>query len=148
MFVMYSFLSRTSLMVNEITSRPIFSISGVTVLSIFEPTFSGSLTSSSTVSWPTMPRRWPSITRRIKPSRSCWLLLRNCSAAVFTLSSSERTLICVTASTFTATPWVVYRSCDGATSKDINSSEKSWARWYSGSTKCEPPVMTLVPPAP
>ena len=45
-------------------------------------TISGCLTISSTVSWPMMPRRWPSITSRIRPSRSWSVLVRNCSAAV------------------------------------------------------------------
>ena len=37
---------------------------------------------SSTVSMPMMPRRCPSITRRIRPSLSSGRLVRNCSAAV------------------------------------------------------------------
>src|SRR5437588_30625 len=84
------------------------------------------------------------MTRRMRFSRSCWLLLRNCSAAVVMLSSSERTLICVTASTLTATPCDVYRSCLGATSKDISSSGKTSARWVRGMTSLEPPVVIFV----
>ena len=68
-FEMYSFLSRTSLMVNEITSRPILLSSSAQVPRIRSPTISGSLTICSTVNCPMMPRRWPSITRRISPSR-------------------------------------------------------------------------------
>ena len=69
MLVMYSFLSRTSLMVNEITSCPILFISSAQVERIRSPTISGSLTICSTVSCPMMPRRCPSITRRIRLSR-------------------------------------------------------------------------------
>ena len=82
MLVMYSFLSRTSLMVKEITSRPILFMSSAQVERMRSPTISGCFTISSTVSWPMMPRRWPSITRRIRPSRSSGGLVRNCSAAV------------------------------------------------------------------
>ena len=46
------------------------------------PTISGCLTISSTVSCPMMPRRCPSSTRRINPSRSCGVFVRNCSEAV------------------------------------------------------------------
>ena len=123
MLVMYSFLSRTSLMVNEITSRPILFMSSAQVERMRSPTISGCFTISSTVSWPMMPRRWPSITRRISPSRSSGVLVRNCSAAVRIDSGSDFTLICATASTVTATPCLVYRSCCGATSNDISSSE-------------------------
>ena len=49
--------------------------------------------------------------------------VKNCSAAVRTDSGSDLTLIWATASTVTATPCRVYKSCCGATSKDINSSE-------------------------
>ena len=58
-------------MVNEITSRPILFMSSAQVERMRSPTISGCFTISSTVSWPMMPRRWPSITRRIRPSRSC-----------------------------------------------------------------------------
>jgi hypothetical protein len=44
MLVMYSFLSRTSLMVNEITSRPILFMSSAQVARIRSPTISGSFT--------------------------------------------------------------------------------------------------------
>ena len=70
-------------------------------------TISGCFTISSTVSWPMMPRRWPSITRRIKPWRSSSVLVRNCSDAVKIDSVSDFTLICATASTVTATPCFV-----------------------------------------
>src|SRR6266478_6227961 len=66
------------------------------------PTISGSLTICSTVSWPIMPRRWPSMTRRIRDSRCSGRLLKNCSAAVRMDSLSDFTLICATASTVTA----------------------------------------------
>ena len=56
-------------MVNEITSRPILLMSSAQVARMRSPTISGSFTICSTVSWPMMPRRWPSITRRIRPSR-------------------------------------------------------------------------------
>ena len=69
--VMYSFLSRTSLMVNETTSSPILLMSSAQVARMRSPTISGSLTICSTESWPMMPRRWPSITRRMRPSRAC-----------------------------------------------------------------------------
>ena len=107
MLVMYSFLSRTSLMVKEITSRPILFMSSAQVARMRSPTISGCFTISSTVSWPMMPRRCPSMTRRISPSRSSSLLVRNCSAAVRIDSGSDLTLICATASTVTATPWRV-----------------------------------------
>ena len=71
MFEMYSFLSRTSLMVKEMTSRPILLMSSAQVARMRSPTISGSLTICSTVNWPMMPRRWPSITSRIRPSRCC-----------------------------------------------------------------------------
>jgi hypothetical protein len=107
MLVMYSFLSRTSLMVKEMTSRPILFMSSAQVERMRSATISGCLTISSTVSWPMMPRRWPSITSRIRPSRSWSVLVRNCSAAVRIDSLSDFTLICATASTVTATPCLV-----------------------------------------
>ena len=58
-------------MVNEITSSPILFMSSAQVERMRSPTISGCFTISSTVSWPMMPRRWPSITSRIRPSRSC-----------------------------------------------------------------------------
>ncbi len=67
MLLMYSFLSRTSLMVNETTSRPILFMSSAQVERMRSPTISGCFTICSTVSCPMMPRRWPSITSRIKP---------------------------------------------------------------------------------
>ena len=70
MFAMYSFLSLTSLMVKEMTSSPILSMSPATFSRIRPATISGCLTISSTVNWPTMPRRWPSIESRIRFSRS------------------------------------------------------------------------------
>src|ERR1035438_4226585 len=51
-------------MVNEITSSPILFMSSAQVERMRSPTISGCLTISSTVSWPMMPRRWTSITRR------------------------------------------------------------------------------------
>ena len=57
MLEMYSFLARTSLMVKEMTSRPILDISPAQVERIRSPTISGCLTISSTVSWPMIPRR-------------------------------------------------------------------------------------------
>src|SRR6266705_3539841 len=66
MLVMYSFLSRTSLMVKLTTSSPILLMSSAQVERMRSPTISGSLTICSTVSCPMIPRRWPSITRRIK----------------------------------------------------------------------------------
>ena len=71
MLVMYSFLSRTSFKVKLTTSSPILLMSSAQVERMRSPTISGSLTICSTVSWPMMPRRWPSITRRIRPSRCC-----------------------------------------------------------------------------
>ena len=94
-------------MVNEMTSSPILFMSSAQVERMRSPTISGCLTISSTVSWPMMPRRWPSITSRISPSRSCGVLVRNCSAAVWMDSGSDLTLICATASTVTATPCLV-----------------------------------------
>src|SRR6266704_36696 len=116
MLVMYSFLSRTSLIVKLMTSSPILLISSAHVDRMRSPTISGSLTICSTVSCPMIPRRWPSITRRIKASRCSGRLVRNCSAAVRIDSLSFFTLICATASTVTATPCFVYRFCCGATS--------------------------------
>ena len=107
MLMMYSFLSRTSLIVNETTSRPILFMSSAQVERIRSATISGCLTISSTVSWPMMPRRWPSMTSRIRPSRCGGVLVRNCSAAVSIDSRSDLTLICATASTVTATPCFV-----------------------------------------
>src|SRR3984957_4543408 len=145
---MYSFLSRTSLIVNEITSRPILFMSAAQVPRMRSETISGCFTISSTVSWPMMPRRWPSITNRIRPSRSWSLLVRNCSAAVKTDSRSDFTLICATASTVTATPCFVYRSCCGATSNDISSSDRSRQVCTMGSTSVPCPCTTRVPPKP
>ena len=65
---MYSFLSRTSLIVKETISRPILSMSSAEVARMRSATISGCLTISSTASWPTIPRRWPSMTSRISPS--------------------------------------------------------------------------------
>ena len=107
MLVMYSFLSRTSRMVKLTTSSPIFDMSSMQVERIRSATISGSFTICSTVSCPMMPRRCPSITRRINPSRMSGDFERNCSAAVRIDSLSERTLICATASTVTATPCLV-----------------------------------------
>ena len=70
-------------------------------------TISGSFTICSTVSWPMMPRRCPSITSRIRLSRWSGDLVRNCSAAVSIDCMSDLTLICATASTVTATPCFV-----------------------------------------
>src|SRR6058998_402763 len=64
----------------------------------------GQLTVEEIVKQPEMVGRCPSITRRISPSRSSSLLVRNCSAAVRIDSGSDLTLICATASTVTATP--------------------------------------------
>ena len=64
------------------------------------------------------------------------------------LSGSDLTLICATASTFTATPCAVYRSCSGATSNDISSSDSSCELWNSGQTTLPPPVTMCVPPQP
>ena len=107
MLLMYSWSSITFLMVKETTSRPILERSSATVSRTRPATISGSLTICSTVSRPTIPRRWPSITSRIRASLSVRGLVRNCSAAVRMLSGSERTLICATASTLTATPCAV-----------------------------------------
>ena len=148
MLAMYSFLSLTSLMVNEMTSRPILSMSSATFSRIRPATISGCLTISSTVNWPTMPRRWPSIESRIRFSRSAGVLRRNCSAAVRMLSGSDLTLIWATASTFTATPCWVYRSWGGATSNDISSSDSSSALWTIGQTIAPPPLTTLGWPMP
>ena len=82
MFTIYSFLSRTSLMVNDTITRPILSMSSADVARILSATISGCFTISSTVSWPTMPRKWPSITSQISPSRSTAFFVSNCSAAV------------------------------------------------------------------
>ena len=82
MFVMYSFLSRTSLMVKEMTSSPILLMSSAHVARMRSPTISGSFTVCSTESCPMMPRRCPSITKRISPSRAASDLVKNCSAAV------------------------------------------------------------------
>jgi hypothetical protein len=49
MLAMYSFLSRTSRMVKEITSSPILSMSCATLERTRSETISGSLTSDSTV---------------------------------------------------------------------------------------------------
>ena len=107
MLTMYSFLSRISRMVKLTMSSPILLRSSAHVLRMLWLIVSGSFTIDSTVSWPTMPRRCPSMTRRISPSRSSGLLLRNCSAAVRMLSWSDLTLIWATASTVTATPCLV-----------------------------------------
>src|ERR1022692_3734514 len=109
MLAMYSFLSRTSLMVNEITSSPILFMSSAQVERIRSATISGCFTISSTVSCPMMPRRWPSITSRIKASRSCGGLVRNCSDAVNTDSGSDFTLICATESVLTASEQFQHR---------------------------------------
>ena len=57
MFMMYSLLSRTSRIVNEMTSSPILLMSAATFERMRSATISGSLTICSTVNWPTMPRR-------------------------------------------------------------------------------------------
>jgi len=74
MLVMYSFLSRTSLMVKLTTSSPILLMSSAHVDRMRSPTISGSLTICSTVSWPMIPRRCPSITSRSAPlvARAVW----------------------------------------------------------------------------
>ena len=64
------------------------------------------------------------------------------------LTGSDFTLIWVTASTLTATPWLVKRSCIGATSKLISSSDSSREDWISGQTTAPPPLTTRVPPKP
>jgi hypothetical protein len=94
-------------MVNDTTARPILFMSSAQVERMRSATISGCFTISSTVSWPMMPRRWPSITSRIRPSRCGGVLVRNCSAAVRMDSGSDFTLIWATASTITATPCLV-----------------------------------------
>ncbi len=132
-------------MVNEITSRPILLMSSAQVERIRSPTISGCLTISSTVNCPMMPRRCPSITSRISPSRSSGGLVRNCSAAVRIDSGSDFTLICATASTVTATPCRVYRSCFGATSNDISSSDSPRQFSTIGKITVPRPFTTRVP---
>ena len=75
MLTMYSFLSRISRMVKLTMSRPILFRSSAQVFRMLWLIVSGSLTIDSTVSWPTMPRRCPSITSRIRPSRSAGVLV-------------------------------------------------------------------------
>src|SRR5271154_961533 len=84
----------------------------------------------------------------MSPSRSCGVLVRNCSAAVSTDSRSDFTLICATASTVTATPCLVYKSCCGATSNDISSSDRSRQTCTMGNTSVPRPCTTRVPPRP
>ena len=82
MLVMYSFLSRTSLMVKRDHFKAhlvhIVRAGGAHAVAhhfrLFHDLFHGNC--------PMMPRRWPSITRRISASRSLSVLVRNCSAAV------------------------------------------------------------------
>jgi len=58
------------------------------------------------------------------------------------------TLIWATASTVTATPCSVYRSCSGDTSKDISSRDSSWLLCTIGQMIEPPPVTMRVPPKP
>src|SRR6266404_3531866 len=145
MLVMYSFLSRTSFSVKLTTSSPILFMSAAHVERMRSPTISGSFTICSTVSWPMMPRRCPSMTSRIKPSRCSGRLVRNCSAAVRMDTGSDFTLSCATASTVTATPWLLYRLCCGATSNDISSSESS-RHCSSIGMRIVPPLVTVLGP--
>src|SRR5579883_1725794 len=135
-------------MVNEMTSSPILFMSSAHVERMRPPTISGCLTISSTVSWPIMPRRWPSMTSRMRPSRSAGGLVRNCSDAVRIDSGSDFTLIWATASTVTATPWLVYKSCLGATSNDISSSDSPRQFSTIGKITVPRPLTTRVPRKP
>src|SRR5580693_2848630 len=95
-----------------------------------------------------IPPTSPSTPSRITASRSSSLLVRNCSPAVSTDSRSDFTLICATASTVTATPCLVYRSCCGATSNDMSSSDRSLQICTMGRTSVPCPWTTRVPPKP